>query len=160
MILKNPKEFMKAKWAEPMSALNNMIFFMPALGIEGKYKDNRERKLNYTTKIPENYEEYYFKALEDGRGFNPMDALEKSFVAQGLDKTDKKLFKKIVKFRKILEEKEGSVKKMSSINKNVFIGISAITLTLSALSAYLIKEFQKSLVVNNSSNLKRERNIQ
>ena len=35
-----------------------------------------------------------------------MDALERNFKAQGLDKKDPALFKKIVKYRKILEQKE------------------------------------------------------
>lgn len=94
--LTDKKEFTKAKLAEPMSAYNNMLFFREALGMEGHYSKLR---------IPENYEKQYFDKLEKGEGFNPMDALEKSFKAQGLDKTEPKLYKKIVKYRKILEGK-------------------------------------------------------
>ena len=103
--LSDAKEFIKAKFAEPLRAKNNMLFFIPALGLNSKFQHNDDKILNYTSKIPENYEELYFSALQDGRGFNPMDALEKQFRVQGLDKTNPKLFKKIVKYRKILEQK-------------------------------------------------------
>lgn len=93
--LRNPKEFLKAKFAEPMSAFNNMIFFKDALGMKD-WKD----------KIPADFEDEYIKTLERGEGFNPMDALEKVFKAKGLDKEDPKLYKKIVKYKKVLEGKE------------------------------------------------------
>ena len=111
-ILKIPKEklntmpeFLKAKFAEPMGAKNMMLFFMDALGIEGKYKGNSDKSLNYTTKVSESYEDFYHNSLKNGKGFNPMDALEKQFVAQGLDKTEPKLYRKIVKYRDILADK-------------------------------------------------------
>ena len=89
-------EFLKAKFAEPMGAKNMMLFFMDALGIEGKYKGNSDKSLNYTTKVSESYEDFYHNSLKNGKGFNPMDALEKQFVARGLDKTEPKLYRKIV----------------------------------------------------------------
>lgn len=104
--IKNDKEFMRAKLAEPMGAKHNMLFFMDALNIKGQFQNNSDRSLNYAIRIPENYQDKYFAALENGEGFNPMDALERNFRAQGLDKEDPKLFKKIVKYRKILEQKE------------------------------------------------------
>ena len=108
--LRNKNEFVKAKLAEPMSAYHNFMFFMDALGLKGRYKDNSDKTLDYTTKIKSTYQDDYFRALERSEGFNPMDALEKSFVAQGLDKKESALFKKIVKYRKILQEKESSSK--------------------------------------------------
>jgi len=104
--LTSKKEFKKAKFAEPIGAQNNMIYFMDVLNIDGQFLENDDKLKNYTTQIPRNYQDKYFKALENGEGFNPMDAFEKNFKARGLDKTDPKLFKKIVKYRKILEQKE------------------------------------------------------
>ena len=104
--LTSRKEFVKAKFAEPMGAQNNMIYFIDALNLDGQFLHNSKRELNYATQIPDNYQEHYFKSLENGEGFNPMDALEKSFKARGLDKQDPALYKKIVKYRKILEQKE------------------------------------------------------
>lgn len=104
--LKNYNEFVKAKLAEPMSAKYSMIYFADALNINKDFQGNSDRTLNYATQIPLDYQEKYFSALENGEGFNPMDALEKSFKAKGLDKTEPKLYKKIVKYKKILEQKE------------------------------------------------------
>ncbi len=104
--LMNLNEFIKAKFAEPMSAFNNMIFFKDALALDGRFQENSDKVLDFAIKIPENYEDVYHKSLQKGRGFNPMDALEKSFVSQGLEKTEPELFKKIVKYRKILESPE------------------------------------------------------
>lgn len=96
-------EFLKSKLAEPMSAYNSMIFFMDALGLKGKFQHNSDRSINYAIKVPENYEDAYFNALERGEAYNPMDAYAKIFKAKGLDKTEPKLYKQIVKYKKILE---------------------------------------------------------
>ena len=107
-ILSDINEFTKAKFAESIRAKHNMLFFTHALGIKKQYSSGVADSDMYRLKIPENYEQLYFKALQDGAGFNPMDALEKQFKAQGLDKSEPELYKKIVKFRKILESKQHS----------------------------------------------------
>ena len=78
-----------------------MLFFTNALGLNADFKNS-----NYEVLIPDNYEDVYMSSLHKGVGFNPMDALEKQFRAQGLDEKEPELFKKIVKYRKILEQKE------------------------------------------------------
>lgn len=109
--LKDEKEFVKAKFAEPMMAYNNMIYFRDALSNEGD-------------KISADFEEKYFKNLENGKGFNPMDALEKAFKAKGLDKDEPELFNKIVKYRKILESKKGTHKKIALLAVGLGVLIS------------------------------------
>ena len=96
--LMDEKEFLRAKFAEPAGAYNNMIFFKDALALE-----------ETNSKIPTNYEKYYEALLKNKDGFNPMDALEKTFKAKGLDKEEPKLYKKIVKYRKILDGKEKQI---------------------------------------------------
>lgn len=110
--LTDEKEFIKAKFAEPMMAYNNMIYFRDALN-------------NKTDKIPANFEDKYFKDLENGKGFNPMDALEKAFRAKGLNEKEPELFRKIVKYRKILESKQGSHSKIALLAIGVGIVIGA-----------------------------------
>ena len=110
--LTDEKEFIKAKFAEPMMAYNNMIYFRDALN-------------NKTDKIPANFEDKYFKDLENGKGFNPMDALEKAFRAKGLNEKEPELFKKIVKYRKILESKQSSHSKIALLAIGVGIAIGA-----------------------------------
>ena len=103
---KTQKEFVKAKLAEPMDAKYSMIYFADALNIDKPFQGNSDRTLDYATLIPEDYQNRYFASLERGEGYNPMDALEKQFKAKGLDRTEPKLYRKIVKYKKILEQKE------------------------------------------------------
>lgn len=115
--LMNESEFIKAKFAEPMTAYNNMLYFRDALALKGD-------------RISADFEESYFQNLESGKGFNPMDALEKSFRAKGLDKTEPELYRKIVKYRKILEGKQSSYWKIAVIATCAGILISAGLLLL------------------------------
>ena len=110
--LKDEKEFVKAKFAEPMMAYNNMLYFRDALANDGD-------------KISADFEEKYFKNLENGKGFNPMDALEKAFKAKGLDKDEPELFNKIVKYRKILENPKGTHKKIALFAVGLGVLLSA-----------------------------------
>ena len=96
--LMDEKEFIRAKLAEPAGAYNNMIFFRDALALE-----------DTNSKIPADYKEYYENLLKNKDGYNPMDALEKTFKAKGLDKEEPELYKKIVKYRKILDNKEKQI---------------------------------------------------
>ena len=113
--LKDKKEFVKAKLAEPFGAKNSMIYFADALNIDKQFQGNSDKTLNYAVQIPSDYEDRYFASLERGEGFNPMDALEKQFRAKGLDKSEPELYKKIVKYRKILEQKEKNPKTVLKI---------------------------------------------
>ena len=144
--LAGKKEFIKAKFAEPMRARNNMLFFMPALGINGRFDKLPKPADNYTVKIPSNYEDLYINALNRGEAFNPMDALEKQFIAQGLDKTDKKLFDKIKKYRKILENKDSS---LSSPVLKISAGVGLAAVGLLFLYRYLVNN--KKNIENYSS---------
>ena len=110
--LYDPVEFAKAKWAEPMMAKNNMMFYMDVFGREERFNMHQlnttvHPEKNFAYKIPVNYKEAYHKAVQEGYGFNIMDSLEKVFKAKGLDKTKPKLYKEIVKFRDILYENDG-----------------------------------------------------
>ena len=125
--LNNIQGFIQAKFAEPIRCKHNMIFFTEALNILDRYKDNVNKENDYRIKISKNYQDEYFKALEKGEGYNAMDALEKAFVAEGLDKTESKLYKKIVKYKKILQEPENSNKILRSWKMGIFgIGIVGI----------------------------------
>lgn len=107
--LQDPVLFAKAKWAEPMMAKNNMMFYMDVFGREERFNMHGQNRIthpwkNFAYKIPVNYQEAYHKAVQEGFGFNIMDALEKAFRAKGLDKTEPKLYEEIKKFKDILNE--------------------------------------------------------
>ena len=133
------KEFIKAKFAEPMRAKNNMIFFLDALNLDGMYKDNPNPQKDYRTKIPVNYQDKYFESLAQGEGYNPMDALEKAFRAEGLDKKEPELYKKIVKYRRILEQPCDTVLK-SRIIKGVAAAIAVCLVTFAAVKYHTNKK--------------------
>ena len=132
--LASSKEFIKAKYAEIMRSEHNMFFFADILNLDGKYQGNAEKSQNFRIKIPENYQEHYFKSLEKGEGLNVMDALEKAFKAEGLDETQKDLYKKIQKYKKILQEPEGLAK-----NKVVAIICLAVA-TIAGITAIIINK--------------------
>lgn len=129
-ILKIPKEqinnfngFMHAKLAEPMMSRHNMFFFADILSLQGQYKDNLNRADDYRLKIPNEYQKEYLRGLEKGDGFNIMDSLEKAFVAKGLDKEEKELYKKIVKYKKILQTPEGGKKSFGILTFVIGAGV-------------------------------------
>lgn len=104
-VLKNPVDFAKAKFAEPMMAKNNHMFFMDIFGREENFNEHAPvYEKNFRYKVPENYKEAYHKSLQEGFGFNIMDSLEKVFKAKGLDNSHPELYAQIVKFKNILTE--------------------------------------------------------
>lgn len=105
--LKNPVLFAKAKFAEAVTAKNNMFFFMDVFGREERFNEHRRgTETSFRYKVPSDYQKAYQNSLFEGFGFNIMDSLEKIFKANGLDKSNPELFAKIVKFKNILLEKE------------------------------------------------------
>ncbi len=119
-VLADPIEFAKAKWAEPMMARHNQMFYMDVFGREERFdmqqlntvndpSRNLHARKNYAYKIPADYKAAYHSAVEEGYGFNIMDSLQKVFKAKQLDKSHPELYAKIIKFRDILYEKSAEV---------------------------------------------------
>ncbi|MBQ8669415.1 hypothetical protein IJ472_06520 [bacterium] len=148
--LHNPIEFAKAKWAEPMMARHNEMFYMDVLGREERFDmqnlncvndpaRNLSAHRNYAYKIPADYKAAYHAAVEEGYGFNIMDSLAKIFKVKNLDETHPELFTKIVNFRDILLEKSAEIieeittpqeiKTISKKSKTPWIIAGAVALT-------------------------------
>lgn len=107
--LYNPIAFTKAKFAEPYTAKNNMVFYMDVFGREERFDSQEKNGINnFRYKIPENFEASYHKAVQEGRGFNIMDSLEKVFRAKGLDEKYGVLYENICNFKNVLYE-EGAM---------------------------------------------------
>lgn len=105
--LKNPVLFAKAKFAEAVTAKNNMFFFMDVLGREERFNaHSKGTETSFRYKVPSDFKKAYQESLFEGFGFNIMDSLEKIFKAKGYDKSNPELFAKIVKYKNILLEKE------------------------------------------------------
>ena len=118
-----------------------MIFFADALNLDGKYCCPPLDEDCYRLKIPSNWKENYFKSLQKGEGFNPMDALEKAFISRGLDKTEPELFQKIVKYKNILQEPETSGTTQGLGNKKAKIAMicGGLILTLAVALLAIIR---------------------
>ena len=123
-------EFMQAKFAEPVRGKHSMFFFSDALNLDEAFHIEGTNDM-YRLKVPHDYQDKYFKSLEKGEGLNMMDALQKAFVSEGLDKKDPKLYKKIKKYNKILQSKES---KIFSAKKLYLMG----GLAIAALSVVVI----------------------
>lgn len=119
-VLCDPVEFARAKWAEPMMARHNEMFYMDVFGREERFDmqnlncvndpaKNLSAHRNYAYKIPANYKSAYHAAVEEGYGFNIMDSLAKVFYAKGLNETHSELYGKLLKFRDILIEKSTEI---------------------------------------------------
>ncbi len=134
-ILQNPIEFAKAKFAEPMSAKNNMLFYMDVFGCRERFDmQNFNNPKAYSFKIWDDFETAYIKAVREGFGFNPMDALAKVFKAKGLDKSEPDLYKKLIKYRDILLEKEPA----APLKKHKFFSAAGIGLLMLSAGALTI----------------------
>ncbi len=111
--LNDPKEFAKAKFAELFTgAKNHMFFYMDVLGRKERFDcQEGNTSKNYRYKITDSFEKNYHEALQDGHGFNLMDALGKAFKAKRLDEKHPELYKKIIDFSNILSEKGAKTEK-------------------------------------------------
>lgn len=137
-VLQNPVEFAKAKWAEPMTAKNNEMFYMDVFGREERFDMqgfnlSMHPERNYAYKIPENYGQIYHEAVREGYAFNIMDSLEKVFKARGFDKKYPELYAKIVHYNKVLNKREIPHAK----SKFKYKHLTAAGITIAVLGAVL-----------------------
>lgn len=94
--LKNPKEFIKAKFAELFTVRNQFLFFVDVLGSNKNIDDQTEASKNYRFRVKRNFEEQYHTALQQGKGFNIMEALGLVMHSRKLDSTNPDLYKKVM----------------------------------------------------------------
>ncbi|MBR2386007.1 hypothetical protein IKA92_01760, partial [bacterium] len=96
-----------AKQAEISLAKNQMRMFYDVMGwgINENVDEGAIVKKYYETRIGENFDSAYIKALEDGRAFNPMNALRQAFVSKGLDTKEPELYEELVYYDKVLRQK-------------------------------------------------------
>ena len=103
-ILKNPKEFVKAKFAELYTTKNQFLFFIDVLGSNKNVDDQTLAPHNYRFRVNREYESQYHTALQRGRGFNIMDSLSMVMKAKNLDKSNPKLYEKLIYYANYLRE--------------------------------------------------------
>ncbi len=137
--INTPAKFAKAKFAEPLTGKNQLVFIMDAFGrserMDAQFKNTW---VNYRQRPWNNFYKQYEQAVAEGFGYNPMDAYSKVFKVKGLDKTEPKLYSKIVKFRDILAENaDKAVKEVKkrgiNISKRTILNAGGITVAALAL---------------------------
>ena len=102
----NRTEYINAKFAEPVMAKNNMVFYMDVLGRRDRFDcQARNAAINYRFRITDKFESEYHTALQEGRGFNKMDSYAKIFDAGKLKEKHPELYQKIIYFRDKLVKK-------------------------------------------------------
>lgn len=167
-LLEDPVEYRKTKSAEHMMAKHTMSFFMDDFGYDvrfDKHSFNCEDTPteNYAHKIRYDWKKQYHDAVESGWGANKMDSLERIFKAKGYDNTNPQLYKLIVKYRDILNEKTVSketaptsetAQEASGTAKSIFKNkyfipfIAAGTLAIAAGVHYYIKKHKPKIHEN------------
>ena len=116
--LRKPEEFAKAKWAEALLGRDNHMFYADVFGKRERFNSTElNSSAFFGLKIPANYEDAYIKSIQEGFGYNPMDAMEKLFTLKNKDKSNPLLFARIRKFKEILLEPEKAVTKAISDSK-------------------------------------------
>ena len=116
--LDTPEKFSQYKFAEPLLAKNQMVFYMDAFGRMERFDSQQlNGENNYRYRIPVDYAQKYQETVQSGFGYSPMDGYSKVFKLKGFDKTKSDLYKKIVKFRDIIKQKDNTVVEESSSEK-------------------------------------------
>lgn len=141
--LVRPAEFMRAKFADIMSAKHNFIFFMDALGGLSRFdSQGLNGKSNYAYKVVADYKDRYFASLQKDEALNLPDVLARAFEKEGLQNEHKGLYDKLCKFAEILKEQDlsessGTIKKASKSTgwkAALITGVSVFALGILALA--------------------------
>ena len=104
ILLDNPSEFIKAKFAQLYTVKNQFLFFIDVLGSAIDMDDQSTRTTNYRFRVDKNFERQYHTALQQGFGFNLPEALSLVFKLKNLDKSHPEIYCKLVDFARILRE--------------------------------------------------------
>ena len=108
-------EFITAKFAELFAspAQNIQMMFSDFLGIRDKYNDPGAKKpeeliKNWRLRVPTNYENFYYKQLQRGKGLNIPEALEIAMNSKDdqFKTKNESLIKKLHEFAEILKQPE------------------------------------------------------
>lgn len=138
-----PAEFIRAKFADIMSAKHNFVFYMDAFGRTSRFdSQGLNGRENYRYKIPNEFKEQYHQAVQKGFALNLSDTLAEAFERAGLDKNYPKLYEKLCEYAKKLKEKDAKefIVKFENHSNNVdwkklgIIGTSACAVTGLALA--------------------------
>lgn len=94
--LQNPQNFMKAKFAELLGAKKRFFYFVDVLGRREYINDHsRPEQERFRFRVDSEVEKDYHKGLQSNWAFDRPEALAMRMKAQGVDKTNPKLFEQM-----------------------------------------------------------------
>ncbi|MCR4881355.1 MAG: 4-alpha-glucanotransferase [bacterium] len=101
ILKKSPQELAKAKYIElfAANAKNIQIFFSDFFGMEDTYnKPGTSGDANWSLRLPNNFEWFYFNQLVRGKAMNLAEILSYALKCRGLDKENQDLMEKLDKY--------------------------------------------------------------
>ena len=104
ILKRKPQELAKAKFVElfAANAQNIQIFFSDLFGIEDVYnKPGTSGDQNWSLRLPNNFEWFYFNQLARGKALNLAEILSYALKVRGLDKENPELMEKLNKYAAI-----------------------------------------------------------
>lgn len=156
--LTNPVDFAKAKFAEPLIAKNNMVFYVDLFGKAERFDSQQYNTWkNYRLRMPYAFKKTYFEAIQEGYGYNYVDAGIKALKVKGLNSAeDNDLIKRSSKLINILKDKQeiavSSVKKGKFFNNKIMSGVGVVFAL--GLIATIVSAVNKGLKEQAQSNKK------
>lgn len=89
-----------------------LFLFTDPFGIEARYNTPGNNDISWFTRLPENYEEFFYKNLAlENKGYNLpeilLDAAKEKGIVKGHESYDEKLFSSLEKYKTILYDKTG-----------------------------------------------------
>ncbi len=102
--LEDSKEFIKAKFAELYTTKNQFLFFVDVLGADKNIDDQTTNSKNFRFRIDRDFETQYHTALQEGRGFNIMEALGTVLKSRRLNEEHPDLYKDVLYFANYLRQ--------------------------------------------------------
>ena len=103
-LLDDPREFVKAKFAQIFTVKNQFLYFIDVLGSNFKTDSHNVNPCNYRFRVDEDYERQYHTALQYGFGFNLPEALKTVMKAKKLNKENTALYAKLDEYAKYLRK--------------------------------------------------------
>ena len=105
---------MRWTFCSECSKYSNLLF-----GIEDVYnKPGTSGDKNWSLRLPNNFEWFYFQQLAKGKAMNLAEVLLYALKVRGLDKENQELIEKLEKYAKIW--KRNSFQKVVEFFKNIF----------------------------------------
>ncbi len=124
-LINQPKEFVRAKFAQLFTTKNQFLFFTDVLGSKNDMDDQTTNIENYRFRVNKDFERQYHTALQKGMGFNLMESLKLAMESKKLDKQYPEIYDKISYYAQYLREPGAKTEKEANFeekmaNKNLY----------------------------------------